>query len=138
MAALNGDNEILVLHVTALAEPAIMPIYSSCQAYIILLTSEKIGISAEYSDFFNIFSSDLATKLLEHNRINDHSIDLLDNKQLFYDPIYTLGLVELKTLKIYIKANKASSFIKLFKFFTNVLILFTQKKDNSLHLYVNY
>ena len=87
----------------------------------------KTGILAEYSDFSNVFFSDSAAQLPEQIGINDQSINLLYDKQLRYGPIYSLGLVELETLKIYIKANLASGFIKLSKSPIDALILFTGK-----------
>ena len=75
---------------------------------------------------------------MEHTGINDHSIDLLDNKQPPYSPIYSLESVELETLKIYIEANLASSFIRPFKSPTSASILFVQKKNGSFRLYVDY
>ena len=63
-------------------------------------------------------------KLLEYTKINDYSIDLLNNKQIPYSPIYGLGLIELEMLKTYIKTNLASGFIKTSKSLTKVLILF--------------
>ena len=73
-----------------------MLIYPSCQAEIALLTSEEYRILAEYFELSNVFSSDLAGGLPEYTRINDHSIDLLDNKQPPYSSIYSLGLVKLE------------------------------------------
>ena len=142
--ALNKDdetfvnNEIFVLHVVALAEPTITPIYPSHQAQVAALTSEETGIPAEYSDFSNIFSSDSAAELPEHTGINDHPIDLLDNKQPPYGPIYSLGPVELETLKTYIKANLASGFIRPSKSPAGAPILFVQKKNSSLRLYIDF
>ena len=63
-------------------------------------------------------------ELLEHTRINDHPINLLDDKQLPYGLIYSLGLVELEILKTYIKANFACSFIRPSKPSAGTLILF--------------
>ena len=137
-AALNADNETFVMHVAALAEPTIMPIYSSCQAQVAVLTSGETGIPAEYSDFSNVFSSDSAAELPEHTGINDHPINLLDDKQPPYGPIYSLGSVELEILKTYIKANLASGFIRLSKSPAGAPILFIRKKDSSLRLCVDY
>ena len=64
-AALNVDNEIFMMHIAALAEPTIMPIYPSYQAQVATLTSKKIRIPTEYSDFSNVFSSDSAAELPE-------------------------------------------------------------------------
>ena len=69
-----------MVHVAALAEPTIMPIHPSCQALVATLRSKEIGIPVEYFDFSNVFSSDSAVELQEHTRINNHSINLLDNK----------------------------------------------------------
>ena len=122
--ALNADNETFVVHVAALAEPTTMPIYSSYQAQVAVLMSEETRILAEYFDFFNVFFSDSAVKLREHTRINDHPIDLLDDKQPPYGLIYSLGLVKLETLKTYIKANLASGFIRPSKSPASAPILF--------------
>ena len=137
-AALNADDETFVVHVAALAEPTTMPIHPSRQAQVAALTSEETGIPAEYSDFSDVFSSDSAAELPEHTRINDYPIDLLDDKQPPYGPIYSLGLMKLEALETYIKANLASSFIRSSKSPAGTPILFIQKKDSSLCLYVDY
>ena len=137
-AALNADDETFMVHIATLAEPTTMPIHPSRQAQVATLTSEETGIPAEYSDFSNVFSSDSAAELPEHTGINDHPIDLLDNKQLPYGPIYSLGPVKLEMLKTYIKANLASGFIRPSKSLAGAPILFVQKKDDSLRLCVDY
>ena len=138
IAILKADNEIFMMYITALAKSIIMLIHPFCQAQVASLTSEKTRIFAEYSDFFNVFSSDSVVKLLESLKINDHRIDLLNDKQLLYNSIYSLRPVKLETLKNYIKANLASSFNKSSKSPSSILILFVQKKDGSLRFYVNY
>ena len=50
-------------------------------------------------------------KLLENTKINEYAIKLEEDKQPLFRLIYSLGPVELKTLKIYIKTNLANSFI---------------------------
>ena len=138
MPALNEEDETFVIHVLAVAEPTTMPIHPSRQAQVAVLTSKKTGILAKYSDFSNVFSSDSVAELPEHNRINDHPINPLDDKQPLYGPIYSLGSVELEMLKTYIKANLASGFIRSSKSPTSALILFVQKKDGSLCLCIDY
>ena len=137
-AALNVNNETVVAYVVALAEPTTMPIHLSYQAQVAVLTSEETGILAKYSNFSNVFSTASAVELPEYTRINNHFINLLDDKQLPYGPIYSLRLVELEILKTYIKANLASSFSKLSKSPTAPLILFVQKKDGNLRPCVDY
>ena len=72
-------------------------------------------ILTKYFDFINVFSPELALKLLEHTRISDNAIKLVDDQQSPYGPIYSLGQVELETLKTYIKTNLANGFIRPFK-----------------------
>ena len=127
-----------MVHIKTLAKLTTMQIHPSYQAQFALLTSEKTGILAEYSNFSNIFSSDSVTELPEYTRINNYSIHLLDNKQLPYSPLYSLGLVKLEILKTYIKTNLASGFIRLSKSLSGVLVLFVQKKENSFCLYIDY
>ena len=126
--ALNTDDEIFMVHIAALVEPTTILIHPFCQAKVASLMSEKTGICAEYSNFFSIFSLKSGAELQGHTRINDYLIDLLNDKQPPYSPIYSLGLVELKTLKTYIKANLASGFIRPSKSPASALILFVQKK----------
>ena len=124
VAALNVDDGTFMIHVVAPVKPIIMPIYLSYKALVATLISKEIGIPVKYSDFSNVFSSDSAAELLEHTRINYHPINLLNNKQLFYGPIYSLGPMELETLKTYIKASLASTFITPSNFHASFPILF--------------
>ena len=126
------------MHVVAIAELTTMSIHLSCQAQITLLKSEESRIHIKYSDFSNVFFSDSVAELPEHTGINDHIIDLLDNKQPLYGPIYCLGLVELETLKTYIKANLVSGFIRPSKSPSGTSILFVRKNDSNFCLYVDY
>ncbi len=70
--------------------------------------------------------------------INNHAIKLVDDWQPPYGAIYSLGPVELKTLKTYIKNNLANVFIRPSKSFTRAPILFDKKPDSSLRLCVDY
>ena len=52
-----------------------------------------------------------AAELLKNTRINKHTIELEEGKQLFFGPIYSLEPIELKILKTYIETNLANGFI---------------------------
>ena len=96
------------------------------------------SISTKYSDFADVFSPKLASKLFKYTRINYHAIELVDDQQPLYEPIYSLGPVELETLKTYIETNLANSFIRLFKYPAGTPIFFNKKLDSSLRLCVDY
>ena len=53
-------------------------------------------------------------------------------------PIYNLGLMELETLKTYIKTNLTNSFIRPSKSAISASILFVKKHNCNFYFYVNY
>ena len=70
--------------------------------------------------------------------MNKHAIKLEEGKQPLFGPIYSLELVELETLKTYIKTNLANGFIRPSKSLAGAPILFDRKLDKSLRFYVDY
>lgn len=92
----------------------------------------------KYFNFINIFSEKKALVLLEQTKLNKHNIKLENDKQLSYRPIYSLGLIKLKTLKIYIKTFLKTRYIQPLKSFAGTLILFYRKPDSSHWLCINY
>ena len=70
--------------------------------------------------------------------MNKHAIELEEDKQPSFGPIYSLGSMELKTLKTYIKTNLANGFIRFSKSSAEAPILFDRKSDGSLYLCVDY
>ena len=143
IAALDADSEMFVVHI-AIQEQERMPVHSERQAQIeakvgaLLFNKAPIEIPAKYSDNSDVFSAEHAAELLENIRINKHAIKLVEGKQPSFEPIYSLRLVELKTLKTYIGTNLANGFIRSFKSPAGAPILFDRKPDRSLHLCVNY
>ena len=79
-----------------------------------------------------------ATELPEKTCINEHAIEQEEGKRPLFRPIYSLGLMELETLKTYIETNLANDFIQPFKSPTGISILFDWKSDGSFHFYVDY
>lgn len=77
-------------------------------------------------------------ELPEHMEINNYAINLVKNKQLPYRLIYSLGPVEMETLKMYIDINITSGYIRLSKSLTGILILFVWKSDGSFCLCIDY
>ena len=146
-AALDPEYETYVVHVTSLSSTPLtslgsppLDIYPSRRSQISGLIAEETltKVPAEYSDFADVFSPDLASKLPKHTGINDHAIKLVEGQQPPYRPIYSLGPMELETMKAYIETNLANEFIKPSKSPAEAPILFDRKSDGSLQLCVNY
>ena len=140
-AILDADSETFVLHVAALDIGGTnMAVYPSWAAQIGLLKANKAPtiVPAEYFDYTDVFSSELAAELPEHTGTNDHSIELENVKQPPYGSIYSLGPVELEMLKAYFETNLVNSFIRPSKSPAGAPIFFDRKPNGSLRLCVNY
>ena len=134
--ALDEKSETFVVHVAAFnLTPGIYP---DRAAQIASLLAEKVRILDEYSDFADVFSEEKTLVLPERTEFNEHAIDLKDGKQPPYGPIYSLGLVELETLKTYIETHLKTGFIQPSKSPAGAPILFDKKPDGSLCLCVDY
>ena len=90
------------MHIAAL-KALELAVYPSRAPLLAALQQDKAltKIPLEYANYANVFSPDLAMELPENTSINKHAIKLSEGKQPPYDPIYSLGPVELKMLKAY-------------------------------------
>jgi len=86
----------------------------------------------EYKDVFLIKS---INKLLLHENY-DHAIEI--TAKLSYESLYNLLNIKLATLRQYLNDVLAKEWIKHFISSTDAFILFILKKNDSLHLYMNY
>ena len=146
-AALDPEHETYIVHVASLS---FTPLASLGSTWLDVYPSRRLQISSliveeaptkvptKYSDFADVFSPDLASELPKHTEINNHAIEPVDGQQPPYRPIYSLGPVELETLKAYIETNLANRFIRPSKSPAGVPILFDRKSDGSLRFYVDY
>ncbi len=140
VAALDPENEAFIVHVAALSIDLGDELHHLKRVQIAHLKADEAPtkVLSEYADFADVFSPKLAAKFPEHTEINDHAIELVDDRQPLYGPIYSLGPVELETLKAYIENNLASGFIMSSKSPVGAPILFDKKSNNSLRLCVDY
>ena len=134
-AVLNEHVEIFLMHITFLLTIAIHP---ARKAQIASLVAKKVQIWSKYSDFSDVFLEEKVLILPKAIQLNEHAIKLQKGQQLSYRPIYSLGPVELKTLKTYIKTNFANSFIRPSKSSASAHIFFIGKPNGSLRLCVDY
>ena len=142
-AALDPGHEIFVVHVASLESPSNtqegdVHLFRKVQIAALVANEAPTSIPTEYFDFTSVFSPELATKLFEDIGINDHAIKLVNDWQPPYRPMYSLGPVELETLKAYIETNLKNGFIKLSKSPAGAFIFFDKKPDSSLQLCIDY
>lgn len=135
-AILALNNKAFMIYITYLESK--MSIYLAWNAKMALLLAEKVSIPKKYTNFLDIFFKKSAAKLSNRSDISKHTINLEPSNQPIYKQIYSLGPVELKTLKTYIKTKMTNRFIKLYKFVIGALTFFVQKLDKSLNLCINY
>ena len=144
-AALDPEHETYVVYIKSVSSDALpssspLNIHPSWRPQISgLIAKEALTkIVAKYLAFADVFSLDLAFKLPKHIGINNYAIELVDGQQPPYGPIYSLGPMELETLKAYIETNLANGFIRPSKSPAGAPILFDRKSDHSLRLCVDH
>ena len=117
-----------------------MPVHSKKQAQVgaLLFNKAFTEILAEYSDYSNVFLAENIIELLENTGINKHTIKLEEGKQLPFGLFYSLGPIELETLKTYITTNLVNGFIQPSKSLARVSIFFNKKPNKSLYFCINY
>ena len=88
-AALDSESETFVVHIASLSSDASpssfllkLDVHPSRRSQVSGLIAEETPtkVPVEYLDFADVFSLDLASELLEHTRINDHAIKLVDGQ----------------------------------------------------------
>ena len=98
----------------------------------------KVIVLAKYLSFTDIYLKQLIVEFLEYSYINKYIINLEEDKQLFYKPIYSFKPIKLEIFKTYINSNRANNFINLCQSLTKAPILFIKISESSLYLCVNY
>ena len=115
-AALDEESKTFVVHVAALKVAlrlAEMMIDLARAAQIDALKQDETStkVPPKYADYADVFSFDLKMELPENTGMNKLAIELQNSQQPPYGPIYSLGPVELETLKTYIKTHLKTGFI---------------------------
>ena len=134
---LDENIKAFMMHVISLSLNSIA-IHPARKAQIALLVTKKVKILTEYSDFLDVFLKEKSSILPEATEMNQYAIELQKDQQPPYGLIYSLGPVELETLKTYIETNLANGFIRPSKSPAGAPILFVGKPDGSLRLCVDY
>ncbi len=97
----------------------------------------KIKLFSEYHDYLNIFDQAMINQLSLH-RFYDHKIELINEETLSRSRLYQMFNHKLQKIKKYLIEHLNKEFI-FFSFALYVsLILFAEKKDESLRFCINY
>ena len=78
-------------------------IQDKAQVGALLFDKASTEVPAEYSNYSNVFSAENVVELPKNTGMNEHAIELEEGKQPPFGLIYSLGPVELETLKTYIE-----------------------------------
>ena len=113
--------QVFIMHAIFLL---LIIIYLVKKAQIALLIAKEVQIPIKYLDFSNVFSEAKVLALPEITDLNQYAIKLEKDQQSLYKPIYSLGLINFKTLKTYSKINLANGFILLLKSPIDAFIFF--------------
>ncbi len=101
------------------------------------LKQVKIKLLFEYHDYLDIFDRAMIDQLSLH-RFYDHKIELIDEKTLSWSRLYQMFDHKLQKIKKYLIDHLNKEFI-FFSFASYVsLILFIEKKDESLRFCIDY
>ncbi len=101
------------------------------------LEQVKIKLFSEYHDYLDIFDRAIVDQLSLH-RFYDHKIELIDEETLSRSRLYQMFDHKLQKIKKYLIEHLNKEFI-FFSFASYVsLILFAEKKDESLRFCVDY
>ena len=134
--ALDEKSETFVVYVVFFN--LVPRIYLDREAQIASLLTKEVQILDKYSDFTNVFLEETALVLPERIKLFKHAINPEDGRQPPYGLIYSLGPMELKTLKTYLETHLKTGFIRPSKSPAGALILFNKKPDSSFYFCIDY
>ena len=135
-AVLDEKSETFVVYMVSFN--LTLGIHPDKAAQITSLLAKKVKIPNKYLDFSDVFSEEKALALREYIELNEYAINLENSQQPLYGPIYSLGPIELETLKTYIEIYLKTGFIWSSKSPAGAPILYDKKPNGSLCLCVDY
>ncbi len=101
------------------------------------LEQVKVKLFSEYHDYLDIFDRAMIDQLSLHH-FYDHKIELINEETFSWSKLYQMFNHKLQKIKKYLIKHLNKEFI-FFSFASYIsLILFIEKKDDSLHFCVNY
>ncbi len=106
-------------------------------SHVKILEKVKVKLFLEYHDYLDVFNRAMIDQLSSH-RFYDHKIELINEEIFSRSRLYQIFNHKLQKIKKYLINHLNKEFI-FFSFASYVsLILFIEKKDDSLRFCINY
>jgi len=102
-----------------------------------ILKEVKAKLSLKYHDYLDVFDRVMTDQLFSHH-LYDHKIELTDEKMSSWSHLYHMSDYKLQKMKNYLIEHLNKSFISFSLISYASLILFIEKKDDSLRFCVDY
>ncbi len=102
-----------------------------------ILKEVKAKLSSKYHDYLDMFDRAMTDHLSSH-RFYDHKIELTDEKTSSWSHLYHMSDYKLQKMKNYLIEHLNKNFISFSSISYASLILFVEKKDDSLRFCVDY
>ncbi len=106
-------------------------------SYEEILKEVKAKLSSKYHDYLDVFDRAMTDQLSSH-RLYDHKIELIDEKTSSQSHLYHMSDHKLQKMKNYLIKHLNKDFISSSSASYASLILFIEKKDDSLRFCVDY
>ncbi len=102
-----------------------------------ILKEVKAKLSSKYHDYLNVFDWAMTDQLFSHY-LYDHKIEFIDKRTFSWSHLYHMSDYKLQKMKNYLIKHLNKDFISFSSASYASLILFIEKKDDSLRFCVNY
>ncbi len=102
-----------------------------------ILKEIKAKLSSKYHDYLDVFDQAMIDQLFSHH-FYDHKIELIDKKTSFWSHFYHMSDYKLQKMKNYLIKHLNKDFIFSSSASYASLILFIEKKNDSLRFCINY
>ncbi len=106
-------------------------------SYEEILKEVKAKLSSKYHDYLDVFDWAMTDQLFSHHLYN-HKIKLIDEKTSSWSHLYHMSDYKLQKIKNYLIKHLNKDFISSSSASYASLILFVEKKDDSLRFCVDY
>jgi len=106
-------------------------------SYKKILKEVKAKLSSKYHDYLDVFDRAMTDQLPSH-RFYNHKIELIDEKTSSRSHLYHMSDYKLQKMKNYLIKHLNKDFISSSSASYASLILFVEKKDDSLRFCINY